>query len=124
MDFKIDTKTNFTLVTPVTNHLDANLAAALGQKWTELRQSGSQNLVVDLHNCLDANKEAFPLLVHMQQDFYLAACSLVFTGIQDIVLKELKDNEVDTILNIAPTMDEATDIISMEILERDLLSEE
>jgi len=124
MDFKIDTKTNFTLITPVTNHLDANLAAAVREKWGELRQSGSQNLVIDLHNCLDTDIEAFPLLIHLQQDFYMASCSLVFTGIQDAVLKAMKDNEVDSILNIAPTMDEATDIISMEIMERDLLSEE
>jgi hypothetical protein len=48
----------------------------------------------------------------------------VFTAAQDKVFQALKDKEIDLSLNIVPKMIEAIDIISMEILERDLFSEE
>jgi anti-anti-sigma regulatory factor len=124
MEFKIDTNTNFTQITPVTNHLDANLAEALSQKCRELTESGSQNFIVDLHNCLDADKASFEALATLHESCYENEHSLVFTGLQDDVLQILKDEEIDHILNIAPKMIEAIDIVNMEILERDLFKEE
>jgi hypothetical protein len=60
----------------------------------------------------------------MHEDSYSNSRSLVFTGIQSEVMKAMKEEELDLSLNIAPKMIEAVDIISMEILERDLLGEE
>jgi len=50
--------------------------------------------------------------------------SLVFTGIQPAVLGAMQQKEIDLAVNIAPTEVEAVDIISMEILERDLFNED
>lgn len=124
MEFKIDTKTTYTVVTPVSNHLDANLAEALRQKWLELVNQGSKNLIVDLHNCLNTDENVFPALLQMHDTFYQDHQSLVFTQLQDEVNDAFKKHEIDLSLNIAPTMSEAADIVSMEILERDLFNEE
>ena len=124
MEFKIDTKTSYTNITPVINHLDANLTAALRQKWNELRQSGSQNLIVDLHNCIEADKNGIDALAALHEDFYAEGCSLVFTALQENVQQQIKNLLQDFSINIAPTHAEAVDIVSMEILERDLFNEE
>lgn len=124
MEFKIDTKSSYILITPVSNHLDANLTAALRQKCRELTETEKSNFIVDLHNCLDANNSSFPGLTEMHEDCYSNEQSLVFTNIQPDVSQALKAEELDTAINIAPTMIEAIDIISMEILERDLFGEE
>lgn len=124
MEFKIDTKSSYILITPVSNHLDANLTAGLRQKCRELTENGRNNFVIDLHNCLDCNKNAFTGLGELHEDCYSNEQSLVFTNIQNDVLQSLKAEEMDTALNIAPSLVEAVDIVSMEVLERDLFGEE
>jgi hypothetical protein len=62
--------------------------------------------------------------VALHEECYGMGQSLVFTGIRPEVMNTLKQHEANQLLNIAPTMIEAVDIVSMEILERDLLSEE
>ena len=124
MEFKIDTKSSYLLITPVSNHLDANLTAALRQKCRELTENGRNNFIIDLHNCLDGDKSSFIGLTELHEDCYSNEQSLVFTNVQPDVLQALKAEELDTALNISPTLIEAVDIVSMEILERDLFGEE
>ena len=124
MEFKIDTKPTYIQLTPITNHVDANLTDALSQKCKELTESGSQNFIIDLSNCTMAEKDAMEPLVELHAECYSNGQSLVFTGVQGEVQQLMKDTETDMAFNIAPTHQEAVDIISMEILERDLFNEE
>lgn len=124
MEFKIDTKSSFILITPIFNSLDAKLTASLREKARELTENAKSNFVVDLHNCIECNKSAFPGLAEMHEDLYSNDQSLVFTNIQPNVLQAFKAEEMDTAINIAPTQIEAVDIVNMEILERDLFGEE
>jgi anti-anti-sigma regulatory factor len=124
MEFKTDTKDTFSVITPVTENLDANLSDLLREKCAELQQNGSTNFIVDLSHCIKMEKSAVNEFIKMHEDFYSAEQSLVFTGINESILSALKENETDLLLNIAPKMQEAIDIVSMEILERDLFNEE
>jgi anti-anti-sigma factor len=124
MEFKIDTKPSFSIITPVYETLNANLTDAIRQKWEELSESGSENLVVDLQNCTNADESAYEALEKMHEEYYSNGQSLVFTNLQPSVIKALKQEGLPDVINIAPTMAEAADIISMEVLERDLFKEE
>jgi anti-anti-sigma regulatory factor len=124
MEFKIDTKVSYTVIKPVENRLDANLAAVLSQKWAELTANGSCNLIVDLSDCTEGDTGAIPGLLQLHEESYSHECSLVFTGLEKRVSEMLKNNEEAELLNITPTLVEAIDIVSMEILERDLFKEE
>lgn len=124
MEFKIDTKPTYTIITPVDAHIDANMTAALGRKCEELATNGSTNYIIDLQHCTSGDNTSFDDLVQMHENCYNNSQSLVFTGIQNGVMQQLQELELDNVLNIAPKMIEAIDIISMEILERDLFNEE
>jgi len=124
MEFKIDTKPTYSIITPVSNLLDANLAAAVRQKWNELTESGSPNIIVDLHNCIKADETGIDNIISLHHDVYAASHSVVFTNLQDEVLSTLKANEKDLLINYAPTINEAVDIVSMELIERELFDEE
>ncbi len=89
-----------------------------------MRQSGSPNFIIDLQNGLSIAPEAIDKLVQLHEECYEAGCSLVLTAIKSPVLAAIKESGADEILNIAPQMIEAIDIVSMEILERDLFNEE
>ena len=124
MDFKIDTKDTFSVVVPIFDRISAKLTGELRQKCEEMRQSGSKNFIIDLQHCKEIDTSVLNDLVKLHEESYSMDQSIVFTGINGIVMAGLKENETDLLINVAPRMDEAIDIISMEILERDLLSEE
>ncbi|MEZ5017789.1 MAG: STAS domain-containing protein [Flavipsychrobacter sp.] len=124
MEFKIDTKETYSVIAPLSEHLDENMAAALRQKCISLVENGSQNFLIDMCNCISADNTSFSTLLSLHEYCYTNGYSLVFTNVTPAVLQSIKDKEIDELLNIAPTEIEAVDIISMEILERDLFNEE
>ena len=124
MEFKIDTKPTYVHITPISNMLDANLTEAITQKCTELAENGSENYIIDLHNCLEADIASPDGLEALHVNCYENNRSLVFTGLTETVSDAIKRQNLDNIINITPTLIEAIDIISMEILERDLFNEE
>lgn len=124
MEFKIDTKDNFSIITPDTVLIDANLADAVRGKIEEIRQSGSKNYILDLQHCHEIDPDALEDLLQLHEEVYSVEESLVLTGINTAIMNVFKEDETDLALNITPTLNEAVDIINMEILERDLLSEE
>ncbi|MBS1782406.1 MAG: hypothetical protein JSS78_05020 [Bacteroidetes bacterium] len=124
MEFKIDTKPNFILWKPLYGTLDEKLTAMLRNKWKEMAESSFHNLVLDLQLCLASEEKAIVELVEFHDAVYSSKHSLVCVEIQPSLLKNIKNAGAELTLNIAPTMQEAIDIISMEILERELFDEE
>ena len=124
MDFKIDTKDAFSVISPATDTINAKMTVELYKKCAETRQNGSNNLIIDLSSCENADTDAIEALLALHEESYANARSLVFTGINAPIMATLKETEADMLLNIAPSMVEAVDIVSMEILERELLGEE
>ena len=124
MEFKIDTKPNYTILIPLSNTFDANLTEALRQKWKELTESGSGNFIIDLTNCIHPDENAFEKIIKLHEEIYTQNKSLVFINITLELLRLLKEKKVNLLLNVAPSLVEAIDIISMEMLERDLFNEE
>jgi anti-anti-sigma regulatory factor len=124
MEFKIDTKNTFSTLTPVFDKINAKLTDELAGKCTEMRQSGSRNFIIDLQHCTEIDTDALEKLIALHEESYGMGQSLVFTGISDTIMTTIRDEEADFLINIAPSMQEAVDIVSMEILERELLDEE
>ncbi|MCD6012074.1 MAG: anti-sigma-factor antagonist [Flavipsychrobacter sp.] len=124
MEFKIDTKDTFTIIVPINDRLDAKLTGELKNKCAELAQNGVNNYIIDFKNCAETDSSAIDGLVDLHEDCYANERSLVYTELNKQGVTVLKENEADLLINLAPTMKEAIDIISMEILERDLFNEE
>lgn len=124
MDFKIDTRDTFSVITPAAESFTAEISDELASTINGMRQSGSHNFIIDLQTCNHIDEDAADSLVQLHEESYSRGHSLVFTGIKGKVLATLREKEIHEMINIAPKMIEAIDIISMEILERDLFDEE
>jgi len=124
MEFKIDTKETFSTITPVADVISAKMATELAETCRNMRQSGSYNFIIDLQHCAKIENDAIGEIIAMHEESYGQEQSLVFTGMGEAILSALKADETDMLINIAPKMIEAIDIVSMEILERDLFAEE
>jgi len=124
MEFKFDTKPTYTVITPQYDALDVNLTEQLAEQISLYINKGSNNFIIDMQMCATCDNKSFEQLAAMHEDCYVNQRSLVFTGLQATILQPLNESGLTDMLNIAPTMQEAVDIVSMEILERDLMNEE
>ena len=123
MEFKIDTKPTYTVITPETGDLSVNLAGEMRQKVIEATETDSHNFVIDLSQIENMDMASGNELLDLHNELYHKGCSLVFTAMNERVMNTMKKGQYHLSLNLAPTLIEAVDIISMEVLERDLLGE-
>ena len=123
MNFKIDTREKFTMVTPVSDFSSDNLTA----EFKELTHSSLQhktNLVINLKNVGSIKEKFVNEIAALQEKFYEQNISFVVCEIQPTVLSVIKSLELDDVLNITPTETEAWDIVQMEEVERELLGDD
>jgi anti-anti-sigma regulatory factor len=124
MDFKIDTRATYSIILLPNQPFDAIMAGKLLNTIRRLRQDGSENFILDFQLVHKLEYSAIEPLLMLHEQSYGSESSLVLTGLQSEVWDTLQEDDTDLHLNIAPTMQEAIDIINMEILERDILGEE
>jgi len=123
MNFKIDTREKFTIITPVSDFSSDNLTA----EFKELTNSHLQhktNLVINLKNIVNTNEQSIEELAALQQRFYEQNVSFVICEVQPAVASVIDKLELDDVMNITPTETEAWDIVQMEEVERELLGDE
>ena len=124
MNFKIDTKEKFTVITPLNDDLSDKLTEELTQIATEQLTKDVRNVVVNLKNVFSLNESAATHLVKLEQTFYENNASFVICGLQPPVETEFERDELLDLLNITPSESEAWDIVQMEEIERELMSDE
>jgi anti-anti-sigma regulatory factor len=123
MNFKIDTREKFTIITPVSDFSSDNLTA----EFKELINSHLQhktNLVINLKNVVNTNEQSIEELAALQQGFYEQNVSFVICEVQPAVTAVINKLELDDVMNITPTETEAWDMVQMEEVERELLGDE
>lgn len=123
MNFKIDTREKFTMITPDSDFSSDNLTA----EFKELALSYLQhktNLVINLKNVAHVKENYVNELAALQSEFYEQNISFVVCELQPPVKTVIEKMELDDVMNIAPSETEAWDIVQMEEIERELLGDE
>lgn len=120
MNFKIDTKEKFTVITPTDGQLSDNLTEELTKTAKDLLQDKS-NVVLNLKNVKSIDDEAAAKLVTLQQSFYESNTSFVICEMQKPLEEQMEELDLLELMNVTPSESEAWDIVQMEEIERDLL---
>ncbi|MDI9319122.1 MAG: hypothetical protein QM530_01490 [Phycisphaerales bacterium] len=124
MQFKLDKKDQYTVITPQANTLDAQLAANLAVQCQQLSEKGDNNFIIDLELCNEVLPDFLLPFIELSARCYEQGQSFVLVNPPVAMIQMIKaENAIDSI-NHAPTLVEAIDIVSMEILERDLFDEQ
>ena len=123
MNFKIDTREKFTIITPVLDFFSDNLTAELSSIAHSYLQNKT-NLVLNLKNVHSINEQAIQQIAAFQQQFYEENLSFVLCELQPGVEAMVEQLELDDVMNITPSETEAWDIVQMEEIERELLDDE
>ncbi len=122
MNVKTDTKEKFTVITPNDAVITANMTEDL-QKLADYASSSIPHLVLKLTEVEEIAPEAAHCLANVQQQFYEQNHSFVICEMQPTVEAVFEKEELIDIMNFTPTESEAWDIVQMEEIERELMSD-
>jgi anti-anti-sigma factor len=124
MKVKIDTKERFHAITLPGDSLSATMTEELDACLLPYLQNDVKNVVLILKDIQNIDIAAAEKLVSIQQTYYENNASFVICEVQKPVEDFLEQNELLAIMNVTPTESEAWDIVQMEEVERELLSDD
>ena len=123
MNFKIDTREKFTMITPDSDFSSDNLTAEFKDLVNSYLQHKT-NLVINLKNVAHVEEKFINELAALQQEYYAQNISFVICQLQLPLQALINELDLDGVLNAAPTETEAWDIVQMEEIERELMGDE
>jgi anti-anti-sigma factor len=124
MKVKTDTKEKFHVISVETAQLSANMAAELTNSLLKFLSSSNHNIVLNLKDVVSLDKEAAESLVKVQQKFYEENASFIVCCLTNEAEDFLDNEDLLELMNTTATESEAWDILQMEEIERELLSDE
>ena len=119
MSFKIDKQERYTIISLMVEKLDSNIAPSLKSELVILNSEGVKNIVIDLSETRYCDSSGLSAILVANRLCKNAKGSFVLTGMQDSVKKLISISQLDTILNIAPTLNESLTMLSAEEVERE-----
>lgn len=124
MAFKIDTREKFHVIKPDETNLSANMTAELEQHLAILLNTPVKNVILNVTGVVAMDINFAEFLVKKQQWYYEQQFSFVICCLE-VVLEDWLDAEgLLEMMNVTPTESEAWDIVQMEEIEREFMSEE
>jgi len=123
MKYKIDTKEHFDIITPLCAQFDSILSDQLNELVDDSREN-ARSLLIDFSQIETMTDENVRLLEALHNEMYNDNLSFILCHMHISCKKTVAENELEHLLIMVPTMNEALDMINMEGLERELLNEE
>ena len=123
MNVKIDTKEKFTVIKPEVSIIPAIMTEDLGEMLLGYLKQTVPHIVLNLSCVESIDSVALEKIASVQQEFYEQNCSFIVCGLLENVEKAFDDNDLLEIMNVTPTESEAWDIVQMEEIERELMSD-
>ena len=121
MNFKIDTKEKFHVISLNEPQFSANMTDKLRELFTEVTQNDVKHIILNLKAVQSVEQPTVYFLLKEQQEAYASNRSFVLCEIQPSVKDTLKKLDLLDLLNVTPTESEAWDMVQMEEVERELL---
>ena len=122
MKLKIDTKEKFTVLTPEDFIISANMTEDI-EKICGYASSDIPHIIINMKMVTEIDEQAAEKFSFIQQQFYELNKSMVICEMQPPVEAVFEKLDLTDVMNITPTESEAWDIVQMEEIERELLSD-
>lgn len=113
MSFQIDKTDKYTIIKVLAEKLDSNLAPSLKSELVVISTDGSKNIIIDLTDTRYCDSSGLSAILVANRLCKNSQGTFVLTGLQDSVKKLISISQLDTILNITETVDEAKDMLSV-----------
>ena len=120
MSFKIDKESNYTLIKFSTDKLDAIVAPDLKAELVLMNKQGAKNILIDLESVKYCDSSGLSALLTGHRICKEANGSFILSSLQPTVKKLVVISQLDSILNIKESIQEAIDAVFVDELERNL----
>ncbi len=112
MEFKIEKLKNYTLIQVLEEKLDTHIAPTLKSELVLVSGNGEKNIVLDLSKCRYCDSSGLSAILVANRLCKNANGTFVLTGLNDAVERLITISQLDTVLNIAVSVDEATKLFN------------
>lgn len=120
MKYTIDKQEKYCLLKLHEEKLDSSVAPKLKSELITIHAEGIKNIILDLSEVKYTDSSGLSALLVgnrvIQEDHGI----FVLSGLTDHTMKLIKISQLDSVLNILPTVEEAIDAVFMFELENDL----
>jgi anti-anti-sigma factor len=111
MEFKIDKFENHTLIKVLEEKLDTHIAPTLKSELVLVSGNGEKNIILDLENCRYCDSSGLSAILVANRLCKNASGTFVLAGLNDAVERLITISQLDTVLNIAESVDDAEKMI-------------
>ena len=112
MDFNIEKKDNYTLIKVLDEKLDTHIAPNLKSELVLISGNGEKNIILDLSNSRYCDSSGLSAILVANRLCKNAKGTFVLTGLNEAVERLITISQLDTVLNIVGSVDEAVKMIS------------
>jgi anti-sigma B factor antagonist len=112
MEFKIEKLENHTLIQVLEEKLDTHIAPTLKSELVLISGNGEKNLVLDLSKCRYCDSSGLSAILVANRLCKNAAGTFVLTGLNDAVERLITISQLDTVLNITSSIEDAIALIN------------
>jgi anti-anti-sigma factor len=123
MNLSIEKSDQFSVILVEDEKLNSMNAPELKSELVVLNSQGVANIIVDLSAVKFVDSSGLSAILIGNRLCSSSNGSFVITKLQENVLKLIKISQLDNILSITPTMEEAKDLIVLESVERSINEE-
>lgn len=114
MEFNIEKKENHTLIQVLVEKLDTHIAPTLKSELVLVSGNGEKNIILDLSKCRYCDSSGLSAILVANRLCKNANGTFVLTGLTEAVERLITISQLDTVLNITETVNEAEKLISGE----------
>ena len=111
MDFNIESRNNSTIIKVQTEKLDTRIAPALKSELVVISGKGEKNIILDLQKCQYCDSSGFSAILVANRLCKNAGGVFVICGLSEAVERLITISQLDTVLTIADTVENAEKLI-------------
>jgi anti-sigma B factor antagonist len=112
MDFKIESRNTSTVIQIQSEKLDTHIAPALKSELVLVSGKGERNIILDLEKCQYCDSSGLSAILVANRLCKNAGGIFVLCGLNEAVERLITISQLDTVLNITSSVDDAERLIS------------
>lgn len=120
MKYSIDKKEQYTLVKLEEEKLDASVAPELKSELITMHAEGTRNMILDMSSVKYTDSSGLSALLVGNRIFREDDGMFVLCSLGEHVMKLIKISQLDSVMTIMPTPEEAVDTVFLNQIESDL----
>jgi len=124
MKYSVDKQEKYTLLRLNEEKLDSNIAPQLKSEMVTLHAEGVRNIILDLSEVKYTDSSGLSALLVGNRILQEDKGIFILARLSEHTLKLIKISQLDSVLNILPTVEESIDAVFMHEIEKDMKDED